>query len=599
MPARPGACSPTGLSADPQVTVALLETGGRNRHAYVTMPRGVGKLMGMPAFMYHYLTRPEAQTAGKPDYWLRGKGLGGSSAVNGMVWVRGQPADFDELAAATSDDWSWRHIGRAFEEIEAHELGAAPSRGGNGPLRISLPRLRNRLTEAICQAGERMGWPVKRDVNAPDAGDGIGYMPRTIWRGRRQSAAVAFLDPVRDRPNLTVLTGVTVDRIRFAGKRATGVIVRDAAGERTIAARGEVILSAGAIASPGVLERSGVGDPQRLAALGILLVHANTAVGENVSEHRALRMQWRLKHPLSLNTHYRGWRLVRSVLHYYLARSGPMEHAAIDMRAAFRSGPDQARPDIQAQIGLYSWDLAQGGGALETAHGFCAVVNPLRPASRGSIHIASIDPQALPEIETNYGSAMEDDRVMVAAARLMRGMAAQEPLARLIATETAPGSAAQSDEAILAALHQSGCAGMHTVGSCRMGRDEASVVDPRLRVRGVEALRVVDASIMPVIPAGNTNAPTLAMAWRAAEVILRDYNNAPVGVLEGTVLVPAQTSFSASSLREGGADDAIQSGTYTGSGLPRACGPRKDEGRKEGGLPAHKPSAWNVTLTGV
>ena len=207
-----------------------------------------------------------------------------------------------------------------------------------------------------------MGWPVKTDVNEPDAGDGIGYMPRTIWRGKRQSAAVAFLRPAMKRPNLSIFTDTVVDCIRFDGKRAIGVVMIQDGVRREIDARREVILCAGAVASPGILERSGIGDPTRLESFGIPLVHASPAIGEHVSEHRALRMQWRLKRPLSQNFNYRGWRLIRSVLQYYLTGDGPMSHAAIEMRAAFRSRPGLDRPDTQAQIGLYSWDLAGGGG---------------------------------------------------------------------------------------------------------------------------------------------------------------------------------------------------------------------------------------------
>jgi choline dehydrogenase-like flavoprotein len=509
------------LSADPDVTVALIEAGGSNAHPYVSMPRGVGKLMSMPAFMYFYMTQPEAHNGQRPDIWLRGKGLGGSSAVNGMVWVRGQPADFDELAAVTSEDWSWARIGRAYEAIENHELGAEPWRGGNGPLRISLPTQHTALTEAIIAAGKRMGWPAKEDVNTPDAGDGIGYMPRTIWRGKRQSAAVAFLDPIGGRPNLTVVTGTVTDRILFDGKRAIGVSLVQGGQKRDIMARREMILCAGAVASPGILERSGIGDPDLLERLGIPLIHANPGVGENASEHRALRMQWRLKGSFSYNRDYSGWRLFSNVLRYYLTREGPMSVAAIDMRACFRSRPELDRPDIQAQIGLFSWDFAGGGAGLESEHGICAVVNPITPASRGSVHIASIDPSALPVIAANYGTVAEDRAATVAAARQMRRFTEQAPLCDLIVAETAPGPEAQSDDDILAALDRDGCAGMHTVGTCRMGRDPDSVVDPKLRVRGVEKLRVMDASVLPKIPAGNTNAPVIAMAWRAAEIIPR------------------------------------------------------------------------------
>ncbi len=510
------------LSEQSGVTVALIEAGPNDTSPYIHMPRGVAKLISKQSHLWFYATQPEPHTAMRPDYWLRGKVLGGSSSVNGMVWVRGQPADFDDLAALTSADWSWEQIGRCYEEMECHQLGAARYRGGAGPLRISLATHRNALSEAINRAGDGMGWPVKEDINEPDDGQGIGHMPRSIWRGRRQSAVVAFLRPIRGRSNLTILTDTLVQRVVFNGRRATGVeIAAGDGGTRIISAQREVIVSAGAVASPGVLERSGVGDPELLASLKIPAVHSLAAIGENATEHRALRMQWRLRRPLSFNPSFQGWRLPLSVLRYYLTREGPMAGAAMDMRACFRSRPDLTRPDIQSQFGLYSWDLARGGGNLERQHGFCAVVNPIRPRSSGAIHIRSTDPAAMPQITANYGSAQQDRADTVAAAKLLRQFAAREPLASLIDGESVPGPAAQTDEQILEALDAFGCAGMHTVGTCRMGKDADSVVDPELRVRGLTALRVVDASVMPFIPAGNTNAPVLALAWRAAEVIRR------------------------------------------------------------------------------
>jgi choline dehydrogenase len=277
------------------------------------------------------------------------------------------------------------------------------------------------------------------------------------------------------------------------------------------------------VASPGVLERSGVGNPDILEQHGIALVHANREVGENTSEHRAMRMQWRIKGPWSYNRDYHGWKLYWNVIRYYLTGEGPMSVAAIDMRAAFRSRPELNRADIQTQFGLYSWDVSgqTHGSGLEREHGFCAVTNSITPLSMGSIHIASRDPGQFPIINANYGVAEADRTALVAATRILRRFAEQEPLASLIDHETLPGPAAQTDEEILASLDKFGNAGMHTVGSCRMGKDEASVVDPELRVRGVEALRVMDASVMPAIPAGNTNGPVMAMAWRAADIIQR------------------------------------------------------------------------------
>jgi choline dehydrogenase-like flavoprotein len=511
------------LSADPSVSVALLEAGPGDAHPYVHMPRGVGKLMAMPTHMYHYLTQAEPHNNETPDMWLRGKVLGGSSSVNGMVWVRGQPADWDDMAAVTSDDWNWEHISKAYETIEGHQLGPGPTRGGSGPVRISLPTWKTELTEAINEAGAKMGWPIKDDVNAPDDGEGVGYMPRTIWKGKRQSAAVAFLNPARSRRNLAVFTGAVTDHVLFDGKRAVGVDFVQNGEHKQLGARREVLLCAGAIASPGVLERSGVGNPDVLEKLGIPLVHAQKQVGENASEHRAMRMQWRIKKPLSYNRDYDGLKLYWNVVRYYLTGEGPMSVAAIDMRAAFRSSPERNRADIQSQFGLFSWDVSgsPSSSGLEREHGFCSVFNPITPVSTGSIHIASRDPNQFPIITANYGAAAADRAVMIAATRILRRFAEQEPLASLIESETLPGPSAQSDEEILACLDKYGNAGMHTVGSCRMGKDEASVVDPALRVRGLAGLRVMDASVMPAIPSGNTNGPVMAMAWRAAEVIQR------------------------------------------------------------------------------
>jgi choline dehydrogenase len=507
------------LSADPAVSVALVEVGGRDRHPYIHMPKGIGKMIAMPSLMWHYLVKSTPHNRTQPDIWLRGKVLGGSSSVNGMVWVKGQPADYEELADRAGEYWGWNSFARAFEAIEAHELGAAPSRGGSGPVKVTIPAVRSALTDAMMAAGEKVGWPIKEDVNEPDSGEGIGLMPCSIWRGKRQSAAVAFLRPVENRPNLTVVTGALTEKVLFGGERATGIRVIENGKERDISARREVILSAGAVASPGILERSGIGDPAVLDALGIEPVHAAPGVGNNVGEHRALRMQWRLKRPLSLNREFGGPKLLWNVLRYYLTHKGPMTGAAIEMRAAFRSSPERNRADIQTQIGLFSWDLESDSGALEKEHGFCALSYPVAPASEGSIHIVSPDPQVPPAIDAGYGNVEEDRQRTVLAARRLREWAATEPLASLIERETVPGPEAQSDEAILECMDVYGTAGLHTVGSCRMGKDEASVVDPSLRVRGVEGLRVIDASVFPVIPSGNTNAPVMALAWLAAEMI--------------------------------------------------------------------------------
>jgi choline dehydrogenase len=512
------------LSANSGVTVALIEAGPSDAHPYVHMPRGVSKLVRDPNRMWVYLTQPESGTGMRPDYWLRGKVLGGSSSVNGMVYVRGHPEDFNAIAARTSDDWSWQHIGRIYAQLENHELGAAPTRGAAGPLRISLPTYRTVLTEALVAAGAGMGWAAKRDLNEPDDAEAIGYLPRNIHHGKRQSTAVAFLRPIGHRPNLTVLTEALVDRVIFDGKRAVGVELLQKGYRSPFRARREVILAAGALASPGILERSGIGDPKRLAALGVPLVHASLQVGENLIDHQVLRLQWRLRQQLSQNRDYSGWRLLRSVAQYLLTRDGPMSSAAAELRSHFRSRPDISRPDVQALISPYSWDLKATGGKLEQQPGLFAIVHPLRPTSRGRVHIRSREPDASPAIEPNFRATQEDRDMMVGAVRTIRRYMQQESLREFIADETAPGNAVQSYDEVMAAIDGQGICAYHGVGTCAMGKDESAVVDPQLRVRGLQGLRVIDLSVMPVIPSGNTNAPSMALAWRAAEIVVKEYD---------------------------------------------------------------------------
>jgi len=510
------------LSADPAVSVALLEAGPPDLHPFIHMPKGLAKVMADPKHLWVYASKPEAATADTPEVWVRGRVLGGSTSVNGMMYVRGQPADFDALAELAGDDWSWDHIGPAYAALEQHELGADETRGDHGPLKVTLPTHRDALTEAMVAAGAALGWPVKRDVNQPDNGEGVGYAPRTIHKGKRQSAAVAFLNPVRGRPNLTILTGAAADKVLFDARRATGVQVMLDGRLDTLTARREVILCGGAMASPGILERSGVGDPERLAALGVPVVHANPQVGENLSEHRGLIMQWKLKKPGSQNREFSGWRLLRATLQYYLAKDGPMSAAAYEIGGWFKSRPGANRPDGQFLIAPFSFDFDRQRQAMEPFPGMNAVTYPLRPTSRGSIHIDSLDPEAPPVLAPNYRVTDEDKAVMVGCVRMLRRYAEQSPLRDFVEEETMPGPAYRTDDEILAAYDRFGTCGYHAVGSCRMGRDAESVVDERLRVRGVTGLRVVDTSVMPFILSGNTNGPTMALAWRAADLIAAD-----------------------------------------------------------------------------
>lgn len=514
------------LSADPRINVCLIEAGPRDSHPFIAMPKGLAKVMADPRHLWAYSSQPEASTGGASETWVRGRVLGGSSSVNGMMYVRGQPADFDAIAEVTSDDWNWQNIGPAYAALESHELGQGDMRGSTGPLKITMPTLKDALSAAQIAAGEAMGWPRKADVNTPDNADAVGYTPRTIHKGKRQSAATAFLRPVEGRPNLTVMTECTVDRVVFDGKRACGVDVLRGGGREVIPCHGEVIVCGGAMASPAILERSGIGDPARLEALGVPVVHASPEVGENLIEHRGLIVQWKLRRDISQNKQFSGWRLLRSVLRYYLAKDGPMAAAAYELGAWFRTRPGLNRPDAQMLIAPFSFDFAKNRQDVERHPGMHVVVYALRPTSRGSIHATTRDPDAAATFQPNYRANDADRAAMIGAVRVVRRWAAQSALAPLIEAETMPGPEYETDAQILAAYDKYGTCGYHAVGSCRMGKDAGSVVDPRTRVRGVDGLRVVDTAIMPVIPAGNTQGPTMAMAWRAAGLILADRNAA-------------------------------------------------------------------------
>lgn len=511
------------LSENPAIRVALIEAGPRDRHPFIAMPKGLAKVMQDPKHLWVHMSEPEESTAGQSEAWVRGRVLGGSSSVNGMMYVRGQPADFDAIAEQSNADWSWEHIGAAYRALENHELGADETRGDAGPLKISMPTQRLPVSDAQIAAGEALGWQRKPDINAPDDQVAIGYAPRTIFKGKRQSAAEAFLRPAERRPNLTVLTDRTVNRILFDGTRATGVELTHSGQLETVHVDGEVIVCGGAMASPAILQRSGVGDAGRLAALGIPLVHHSPQVGEGLIEHRGIILQWKLtKTALSQNRVFGGWRLLLATLRYYLTGDGPMSAAAYEIGGWFKTRPGLNRPDAQMLIAPFSFDFDRQRAALEKHPGINAVVYPLRPTSRGSIHIATRDPDVAASFKPNYRSTDEDRAAMIGAVRVIREYAKQAPLADMIAGETMPGSAFESDAEILAAYDKFGTCGYHAVGSCRMGKDDASVVDPALKVRGVEGVRVIDTSIMPVIPSGNTNGPTMAMAWRGADIILRD-----------------------------------------------------------------------------
>jgi choline dehydrogenase-like flavoprotein len=509
------------LSADPANRVLLLEAGGRDSHPFITMPRGLAKVMANARYIWPFMTKPETWSNKVGEAWARGRVLGGSSSVNGMVYNRGAAADFDALAEQSSDDWSWAHIGEAYRQMENHELGRAATRGDAGPLRISMPEVKSELTEAILEAGVSMGLTRVDDVNDPADRPRVGYAPRTIWKGKRQSAAKAFLEPARSRPNLTVESHVVVDRILFDNGKAVGVLAKRAGQDLRFAAGKEVIVCAGALATPAILQRSGVGPKPLLDELGIPVVADNPAVGRDLFEHRGVVFQWRVPDGQSQNREFRGLGLIRSVIRYYLGKKGAMAGGAYDMGAWIKSSPDKDRPDIQLLMSAFTFDFEAVPLKIEDHGGINFCVYPIRPDSRGKIEIASRDPEALPHIEPGYVTAETDRALIGTMFQIARRYVAQPPLAQYIEEETRPGAQYVEGADIEQAYLKFGYTNYHASGTCRMGRDANSAIDPALRVRGVKSLRVVDTSIFPFMPAGNTNGPAMVVAWRAADVILR------------------------------------------------------------------------------
>lgn len=506
------------LSADPAKRVLLIEAGPPDRHPMIHMPRGIAKILSNPAHVWPFTAARGVGDNRPPEYWLRGKVLGGSSATNGMMYVRPQPADFDELAAAAGEHWSWAAMAPIFKAIEDHPLGAADTRGAGGPLRLSLPT-RHPLMDGMIAAGAALGMQGVEDVNQPDDRPRIGYCPATIRRGRRQSAARAFLRPARGRPNLTIRTGVTVDRVVFEGTRAIGVEVMVAAGHQRIAAH-RVILAGGTLASPAILQRSGIGDGALLGRMGIDVIADRPTVGQGLREHCALAMQWRLDRPLSINAQFSGWRLARNALRYALFQDGPLASAAYDVMGQFMAHPSSTRPDMQLIAAPFSIDKSQPTLAMEREPGMQIALYPLRPRASGSLAIASRDPAVLPAMQLDYFADAHDRETMIHGVRVLRRLvAAASSLAGVVAQEHRPGPTLTRDAAISGAWREMGTTAYHAAGTCRMGVDRDAVVDAHTRVNGVDNLHVVDLSIASQIPAGNTFAPVAAIAWRAADLI--------------------------------------------------------------------------------
>lgn len=511
------------LSERSRNEVLLIEAGGRDSSPFISIPKGFGRLLRDPRHVWVFPTEPEPGNGGKPEYWVRGKVLGGSSSVNGMIYMRGQAQDYDDWQAFGLPGWGWREVGPYFKRLEDHALGQDEVRGAGGPVRIGFGCRRYPLADALLEAAGALGVPRREDINRPD-NEGIAYLCTNIRDGRRQSSAVAFLRPAARRPNLTVITNTLAQHVLFEGSRAVGVVGTKGEAPVEYRARREVILAAGALQTPKLLQLSGVGPADHLRSLGIDVLVNSPDVGANMREHRLLFVQNRLRRGGSLNREFSGIRLARHALRYLITRGGILSSASYDVGGFVRTRPELTRPDAQLMMAPYSLDLTSGRFGFERAPGLQTFGYVLRPESRGTVMARSADARDPPSIRPNYLAADADRRSSVDVVRFLRRWLAHPSLAALVGEETTPGSAVQTDEQIVEAFAQRGQSGYHACGTCRMGADSRSVVDARLRVRGVSGLRVADLSFFPTMVSGNTNGPVMALAWRASALILEDNN---------------------------------------------------------------------------
>jgi choline dehydrogenase len=505
------------LSADPSLRVLLVEAGGSDRSPLIRAPGGLLPIMISGAFNWGYVSTPQKHLNDRVLYLPRGKVLGGSSSTNGMVYCRGTRGDFDEWSRLGNPGWSFAEVLPYFRRAETHELGESAYHGGSGPLRIGRPRVKHPLARAFVEAGQQAGYPYNDDTNGA-LRMGFGPTDVTAWRGRRQSTSVAYLRPARRRPNLTVVTKALVTRVLFEGRRAVGVeLSRRGRLEQVRAAR-EVILAAGALNSPKLLLLSGVGAGAQLRAHGIPKVQDLPGVGENLHDHLATHVKLRSRVPNSMFKYFGPVQGALAVARYLAFRRGPLADPGMEAVAFVASDPALPDPDVKFHflMALYR----NNGRELIPEHGFGVHVNAVKPRSRGSVRLASADPTAPPLVDQNYLADPHDLAVMRAGIRIAREVFRQRAFDPYRGEELDPGPQAVSDMDLDAYVREKSEADYHSVGTCRMGDDPLAVVDAGLRVRGLEGLRVVDASVMPRIVSGNTNMATIMIAEKASDLML-------------------------------------------------------------------------------
>jgi len=508
------------LSADPGVKVLLLEAGGRDNYLWIHIPIGYLYTQNNPRTDWCFKTEAEPGLNGRALNYPRGRVLGGCSAINGMIYMRGQARDYDQWRQLGNPGWSWEDVLPHFRRSEDFVHGADEMHGAGGEWRVENPRLSWEILDAFREAAAETGIPKTEDFNRGN-NEGCGYFQVNQRNGVRVTTAKAFLRPAKDRPNLTVLTEAQARGLRFNGRRAVAVELWHRGAPRIAEAEGEIILAAGAIGSPHLLQLSGLGPAAALRAHGIAVHHDLAGVGENLQDHLQLRLIFKVRNVRTLNESAN--RLLGRIgmgLDYALRRRGPLTMAPSQLGAFARSDPSRETPNLEYHIQPLSLD--RFGEPLHPFPAFTASVCNLRPESRGHVRLKSADPRAAPAIQPNYLAAAEDRHVAADAIRLTRRIVAAPALARYAPEELKPGAAIQNEADLARAAGDIGTTIFHPVGTCRMGADAGAVVDARLRVHGIGGLRVVDASIMPTITSGNTNAPVIMIAEKAAEMIRDD-----------------------------------------------------------------------------
>ncbi|MEM6938557.1 MAG: choline dehydrogenase [Pseudomonadota bacterium] len=510
------------LSADPKNKVILLEAGGRDINPWIHIPVGYFKTIHNPRVDWCYKTEPDEGLNGRSIEWPRGKVLGGSSSLNGLLYVRGQSQDYDRWRQMGNVGWGWDDVLPLFKRAENNERGADAYHGDQGPLSVSNMRIQRPITDAWVAAAQAAGYKFNSDYNGADQ-EGVGFFQLTSRKGWRCSAAVAYLNPVKQRPNLEIITHAQVDRVLLDGKRAIGVAYTDRSGTvQSVHARKEVILSGGAINSPQLLMLSGIGEAKQLSQHGIAVAQDLPGVGKNMQDHLQARLVYKCKEP-TLNDEVSSWLgQLRIGLKFVLFRSGPMTMAASLATGFLKTRPELETPDIQFHVQPLSAE--NPGKGADKFSAFTMSVCQLRPESKGEIRLASNRPRAYPKIIPNYLSTKTDCDTIVEGVNIARRIARHAPLTSKISEEFRPHASLDIEDydATLNWARSNSASIYHPTGTCKMGQDKSAVVDARLRVHGIEGLRVADCSIMPEIVSGNTNAPAIMIGEKASDLILED-----------------------------------------------------------------------------